>query len=78
MLPSCPVVSIERELASGTLHRAVMADLSVRRQLRLITHPARYCSRASAAFRREILPVFASPDSPPAPQSAHSRISSSP
>ena len=59
-----PVVSIERELASGTLHRAVMADLSVRRQLRLITHPARYCSRASAAFRREILPVFASPDSP--------------
>ena len=59
-----PVVAIERELASGTLHRAVMADLSVRRQLRLITHPARYCSRASAAFRREILPVFASPDSP--------------
>jgi len=58
-----PVVSIERELASGTLHRGVMADLSVRRQLRLITHPARYCSRASAAFRREILPVFASPDS---------------
>ena len=55
------MVSIERELASGTLHRVVMADLSVRRQLRLITHPARYCSRASAAFRREILPVFAKP-----------------
>ncbi|MFM7269625.1 MAG: hypothetical protein ACKOZT_13760, partial [Cyanobium sp.] len=32
--------------------------------LKLITHPARYCSRASEAFRREILPVFASPDSP--------------
>jgi hypothetical protein len=30
----------------------------------LITHPARYCSRAAGAFRREILPVFASPDSP--------------
>jgi hypothetical protein len=36
----------------------------VRRQLKLITHPARYCSRASEAFRREVLPVFASPDSP--------------
>jgi hypothetical protein len=36
----------------------------VRRQLKLITHPARYCSRAADAFRREILPVFASPDSP--------------
>jgi hypothetical protein len=36
----------------------------VRRQLKLITHPARYCSRAAEAFRREILPVFASPDSP--------------
>jgi DNA-binding transcriptional LysR family regulator len=59
-----PVVSIERELASSSLHRASVGDLSVRRQLRLITHPARYCSRASAAFRREILPVFASPDSP--------------
>jgi hypothetical protein len=36
----------------------------VRRQLKLITHPARYCSRAAEAFRREVLPVFASPDSP--------------
>jgi len=36
----------------------------VRRQLKLITHPARYCSRAADAFRREVLPVFASPDSP--------------
>jgi hypothetical protein len=41
-----------------------VADLMVRRQLKLITHPARYCSRASEAFRREVLPVFASPDSP--------------
>jgi DNA-binding transcriptional LysR family regulator len=59
-----PVVSIERELASGSLHRPQVADLQVRRQLKLISHPARYCSRAAEAFRREILPVFASPDSP--------------
>jgi hypothetical protein len=36
----------------------------VRRQLKLITHPARYCSRAAEAFRRDVLPVFASADSP--------------
>jgi DNA-binding transcriptional LysR family regulator len=59
-----PVVSIERELSAGSVHRPQMADLLVRRQLKLITHPARYCSRAAEAFRREILPVFASPDSP--------------
>ncbi|MFO0058155.1 MAG: LysR family transcriptional regulator [Cyanobacteriota bacterium] len=59
-----PVVSIERELASGSLHRPQVADLQVRRQLKLISHPARYCSRAAEAFRKEILPVFASPDSP--------------
>jgi DNA-binding transcriptional LysR family regulator len=59
-----PVVSIERELAAGSLHRPQLVDLMVRRQLKLITHPARYCSRASEAFRREVLPVFASPDSP--------------
>jgi DNA-binding transcriptional LysR family regulator len=59
-----PVVSIERELAAGSLHRPQVADLLVRRQLKLITHPARYCSRAADAFRREVLPVFASADSP--------------
>ena len=59
-----PVVSIERELAAGTIHRPVVADLQVRRQLKLITHPARYSSRASAAFRQDVLPVFASADSP--------------
>ena len=36
----------------------------MRRQLKLITHPARYCSRAADAFRKEVLPVFASADSP--------------
>jgi len=59
-----PVVSIERELASGSLHRPQVADLQVLRQLKLISHPARYCSRAAEAFRREVLPVFASPESP--------------
>jgi DNA-binding transcriptional LysR family regulator len=59
-----PVVSIERELASGSLHRPQVADLQVRRQLKLISHPARYCSRAAEAFRKEVLPVFASPESP--------------
>ena len=59
-----PVVSIERELSAGSLHRPQVADLLVRRQLKLITHPARYCSRAADAFRKEVLPVFASPDSP--------------
>jgi DNA-binding transcriptional LysR family regulator len=59
-----PVVSIERELAAGSLHRPSLADLSVRRQLKLISHPSRYCSRAADAFRKEVLPVFASPDSP--------------
>jgi hypothetical protein len=58
------VVSIERELSAGSLHRPQVADLLVRRQLKLITHPARYCSRAADAFRKEVLPVFASPDSP--------------
>jgi len=59
-----PVVSIERELTAGTVHKPVVADLQVRRQLKLISHPARYCSRAAEAFRRDVLPVFASADSP--------------
>jgi DNA-binding transcriptional LysR family regulator len=59
-----PVVSIERELTAGSLHKPSVVGLQVRRQLRLITHPARYCSRAAEAFRCDILPVFASADSP--------------
>jgi DNA-binding transcriptional LysR family regulator len=59
-----PVVSIERELTAGSLHKPSVAGLQVRRQLRLITHPARYCSRAAEAFRCDVLPVFASADSP--------------
>ncbi len=58
-----PVISIERELAAGTVHKPLVADLEVKRQLKLITHPARYCSRAAETFREDILPVFASADS---------------
>ncbi len=59
-----PVVSIEREIAAGTILKPHVVDLKVHRQLKLITHPARYCSRAAEAFLNNILPVFASPDSP--------------
>ncbi|MEB3183537.1 MAG: LysR family transcriptional regulator, partial [Cyanobacteriota bacterium] len=53
-------------------------DLMVRRQLKLITHPARYCSRASEAFRREVLPVFASPDSPLRQNAPRQELTTSP
>ena len=59
-----PVVSIERELAGGTIHKACIADLEVKRELKLITNPSRYTSRASEVFKRNILPQFASPESP--------------
>ena len=53
-----PVVSIERELASGTIHKPYMSDLSVTRELKLITNPSRYTSKASEAFKKNILPKF--------------------
>ena len=59
-----PVVSIERELAAGTVHKPSVVDLQVRRQLKLISHPGRYCSRAAEAFKEKVLPIFASPESP--------------
>ncbi len=59
-----PVVSIERELTAGTVHKAVVTDLQVSRELKLISHPARYSSRAAEAFEEDILPLFASSDSP--------------
>ena len=59
-----PVVSIEKELEAKTIHKPLIKDLEVHRELKLITHPARYRSRASAAFRRDILPSFCSTDSP--------------
>ena len=59
-----PVVSIERELAGGTIHKAKIADLEVKRELKLITNPSRYTSRASQVFKKNILPQFASSESP--------------
>ena len=59
-----PVVSIERELSSGTLHKPNMSDLSVKREIKLITNPSRYISKASEAFKSDILPKFASKESP--------------
>ena len=53
-----PVVSIERELASGTIHKPSMTDLGVKRELKLITNPSRYTSKASEAFKKDILPQF--------------------
>ena len=55
-----PVVSIEREIAAKTLYKPLVLDLEVRRELKLIRHPARYRSRAAEAFSIDILPVFAS------------------
>ena len=59
-----PVVSFERELAAGTIHKAFVADLEVKRELKLITNPSRYTSRASEVFKKNILPQFASLESP--------------
>ena len=59
-----PVVSIEKELAAATLHKPMIADLEVKRELKLITSPGRYSSRAANAFIKDILPIFASEDSP--------------
>ena len=50
-----PVVSIERELAGGTIHKAFVADIEVKRELKLITNPSRYTSRASEVFKKNIL-----------------------
>jgi DNA-binding transcriptional LysR family regulator len=59
-----PVVSIERELSGGTIHRPFVADLEVKRELKVITNPGRYSSRAAEAFTQDILPLFASSFSP--------------
>jgi len=59
-----PVVAIDRELSAGTIHKAFIADLEVKRELKLITNPSRYTSRASEVFKKNILPQFASLESP--------------
>ena len=45
-----PVVSIERELSGGSIHRPIMADLEVKRELKVITNPGRYSSRACLLY----------------------------
>ena len=52
--PRCSLFAgrLDRAGQPQNLHRPALADLSVRRQLKLITHPARYCSRVDA-FRRK-------------------------
>ena len=59
-----PVISIERELSTGTIYKPLMSDLGVKRELKLITNPSRYTSKASEAFKKDILPKFAGEDSP--------------
>ena len=59
-----PVISIEKELSSGTIHKPNISDLGVKRELKLITNPSRYTSKASNAFKNDILPNFASLESP--------------
>ena len=56
--------TLEKELSAGTLHKPIIADLEVKRELKFITSPGRYSSRAANAFRKDVLPVFASEDSP--------------
>tara|TARA_Y100001978_G_scaffold199955_1_gene215293 strand:- start:1040 stop:1966 length:927 start_codon:yes stop_codon:yes gene_type:complete len=53
-----PLVSIERELASKTIYKPTMTDLEVKRELKLITNPSRYTSKASEAFKKDVLPQF--------------------
>ena len=59
-----PVVSIEKELVAGTLHKPIIADLEVKRELKLITNPNRYSSRAADAFIKDVLPNYADKKSP--------------
>ena len=59
-----PVVSIERELEGGSVYKPIVADLEVKRELKVITNPGRYSSRATKAFTNQILPLFASSFSP--------------
>ena len=47
------------EIEAGTIHKPIVCDLEVKRELKLIRHPSRYFSRAAEAFRKDILPIFA-------------------
>ncbi len=58
------VSAIEKELEMGTLHRACMEDVTIQRTLSVIFNPNRYRSKAADAFIQEILPRFATENSP--------------
>ncbi|ABB58010.1 LysR family transcriptional regulator [Synechococcus elongatus] len=58
------VSAIEKELEMGSLHRAQTNDLCVQRTLSVIYNPNRYRSKAAVAFSQEILPDFATENSP--------------
>ncbi|MGF1482590.1 MAG: LysR family transcriptional regulator [Cyanophyceae cyanobacterium] len=53
------ITAIDKELQMEILHRARIEGVEVRRTLSLILNPNRYRSKASEAFSREILPLFA-------------------
>ena len=57
-------MSSDNKAATGSIHKAFVADLEVKRELKLITNPSRYTSRASEVFKKNILPQFASLESP--------------
>lgn len=58
------VSAIEKELEMGTLHRARTEDVVIQRTLSVIFNPNRYRSKAADAFIQEILPRFATENSP--------------
>jgi hypothetical protein len=43
----------------GTIHRAKINNVEIRRTLAVIINPQRYRSKAAEAFTQEILPLFA-------------------
>jgi DNA-binding transcriptional LysR family regulator len=51
--------AIEKELQMGTIHRAKINNVEIRRTLAVIINPQRYRSKAAEAFTQEILPLFA-------------------
>jgi DNA-binding transcriptional LysR family regulator len=58
------ISAIEKELEMGTLHRARTEEVTIQRTLSVIFNPNRYRSKAADAFIQEILPRFATENSP--------------
>ena len=47
-------------MVNASLNWASITDLGVKRELKLITNPSRYTSKASEAFKKDVLPQFSS------------------